>query len=1020
MQFLKPVKTKLSSIQNLSLQGYRSRIVIVIGLTLAYILIFYLFIDRLGLFVSIFLILPVSAAGYHFGRTGGFIAGLCALALNILLLTVFENYTYLQAIRYWPGYLVILAIGYFAGYLRDEALARRRMSSEVNSRERFIALVSIATKGIVGTKRPEDAYFRLITHLTNLFVADYAYLIRWDEANEQASLIAATKLLEGTSLPVALESGDANLVEAVLQSRHSMVIEDVQKSAYMINPHPFKDLAFQTKSALVIPLTMEDYCFGVVTLAFDSPRRFTTEEIVYVELASSQITLALRTLQQQLEIESQLREAKALANIERALSESERVGVDKVLQLIVDSAIELIPKAKNVILHLLDDEKQVLVPRAVAGIREIPKGQLNMRPGEGVAGQVMATGRVINIADIRTDERFLNQTIPVKFRSLVVAPIKSHEECIGTISIHSDAAHAFNDNEVTLLETLGTQVSIGIDNANLLETTQKNLAEINILYRISQVLATSLDADQLMKNVATLLQQNFEYQNVIIFAVDPESGELIARQGSGAIAARLIKQGYRLPVGAGIAGHVAKTGEPFVTNDVDNEAFHVPHPFSSDIKYELAVPISIENQQVIGVLDIQQTSSLPLARRQLELLSAVADQLAIALNRIDILGSLEQRVQQRTHDLVVLYNLITIISENWRLQDLLELSLVLTLETMKADRGIIYLGDGKEPPGLKPVIQRGFAEGFQITPGSLPDDELAGRVFEQHKSLTLDNLAEIPAYAKFKGLNSYAGIPIMVRGEMRGVFSLFGNKKGVFGPDEMALLTSIADHLGIGIENSILFEQSRDSAVLEERNRLARNLHDSVTQLLYSLTLMAGSTQKMLERGHDLGAIKNSVARLGDTAQQALKEMRLLLYELRPAVLDSEGLISALQHRIETVEERLGVKVDLQANNVPELPNNIEDALYHIALEALNNIVKHSGSTMATIRFTKVRGDMVMEISDRGKGFDPNQPHKGLGLRNMRERGQMLGGEIFIDSKPGSGTQVTVKVSIPSSSLDES
>lgn len=399
------------------------------------------------------------------------------------------------------------------------------------------------------------------------------------------------------------------------------------------------------------------------------------------------------------------------------------------------------------------------------------------------------------------------------------------------------------------------------------------------------------------------------------------------------------------------------------------------------------------------------------------MLNAVADMAGTALHRIDILETLEERVQQRTHDLVVLYNLITIISENWRLQDLLELSLVLTLETVKADRGIIYLTDGKEPPGLKPVIQRGFSNGFQVEAGSLPNDELALAVSTQQKHLSLDNLSEKPGYAEFKELHSYAGIPIMVRGDMRGVFSLFANEKDVFGSDEMALLTSIADHLGIGIENSILWEQSRENAAIEERNRLARNLHDSVSQLLYSLTLMAGTTKKMLERDPDLDAVEKSVERFGDTAHQALKEMRLLLYELRPAVLDSEGLVNALQHRIETVEERLGVKVDIQAKDLTELPSDMEDAFYHIALEALNNIVKHSESKTASIMLNSKRGNVVMEISDEGSGFDPNQPRKGQGLRNMHERGQMLGGEVIIDSKPGEGTHITVKAKIPSGSL---
>ena len=1016
MSFLKNGRGIIQKTGDLSQRGILAQLISVIALTLVYILLFQALLNHIGIIVSVLLVIPVIMVGFYFGRFAGLVAGISGLALNVLLLTGFDGFVISQVTLYWPGYLVVIIIGYFAGYFHDEVLTRKIIKNEIDSRERFITLVNIATKSITGTKKPEDAYYRLISHLANLFVADYAYLIRWDEIDNQAVLIAATKSLENVDFPLPLEPEEAVSLGKIVRSKHSMVIEDAQKSTYRINPSLFKKLSLQTKSALIIPLTIENYTFGAVTLAFDSPRRFISEEILYVELASNQIALALRTLQQQIEIEAQLKEAKALADIERALSESERVGVDKVLQLIVDSAIELIPKANNVILHLLDKEKQTLVPRAVAGFKEKSKGKLNMRLGEGVAGQVISTGKMIRIADVHSDDRFLNQTIPVKYRSLVVAPIKSHDDCIGTISIHSDVANAFDDSEVILLKTLGTQVSLGIDNANLLETTQKNLTEINLLYRISQVLATSLDSNQVMQDVTDLLHQKFGFHNVIIFVVNPESGDLIARWGSGNVAARLVEQGYCLPIGKEIVGHVASTGLPFISNDAQKEGFYRPDQFPPGIKSELAIPILIENQQIIGVLNIQQTSPT-LPKQQVNLLSAVADQLAIALNRIDILESLEQRVQQRTHDLVVLYNLITIISENWRLQDLLELSLVLTLETIKADRGIIYLADGGDPPGLKPVVQRGFADGFRIETDSLLGNELAMQVFRQHKSLMLENLGNDPVYAQFKGLNCYAGIPILARGEMRGVFSLFASEKGVFGSDEMALLASIADHLGIGIENSILWEQSRENAALEERNRLARNLHDSVSQLLYSLTLMAGTTRKMLENDPDVDSVKKSVDRLGDTARQALKEMRLLLYELRPAVLDSEGLVSALQNRIETVDERLGIKVDLQADALPELPSFMEDALYHIALEALNNIVKHAECTSASIRFTREKEKIVMEISDSGKGFDTSQRSKGQGLRNIRERVQMLGGEVIVTSHPGGGTRVKVQVKIPSGSM---
>ena len=395
------------------------------------------------------------------------------------------------------------------------------------------------------------------------------------------------------------------------------------------------------------------------------------------------------------------------------------------------------------------------------------------------------------------------------------------------------------------------------------------------------------------------------------------------------------------------------------------------------------------------------------------MLHAIADMAGTALYRIGLLESLEERVEQRTHELVVLYNLITIISENWKLDDLLELSLVLTLDTVKADRGIIYLLEDLNTPDLKPIIQLGFSEGFQIEVDSLPNDEMARKVIKQHKPLFLDNLAKNPVYKDFNGIQCYAGIPIMARGKIRGVLSLFANEADVFESNVKALLMSIADHLGIGIENSILWEQSRDNIAREERNRMARNLHDSVSQLLYSLTLMAGSTNKWLERDFDQEKIKTSVARIGDTAHQALREMRLLLYELRPAVLGSEGLVKGLERRIEAAEERLGIKVKLHAEDLPKLPNNVEDALYHIALEALNNVVKHSKSKDATITIMHSKTEIVLEVSDGGIGFDIYENYKGQGLRNIRERVKKLGGELIIKSSPEKGTRIRVQLKQP-------
>ena len=327
------------------------------------------------------------------------------------------------------------------------------------------------------------------------------------------------------------------------------------------------------------------------------------------------------------------------------MSETERVGIGTVLQLIVDSARDLIPEVENAVLHLIDDDQQILIPRATAGFENESKTKLNMRLGEGIAGQAILTGEVISIADTQTDSRFLIQNTPAKFRSLIVAPIQSNERCVGTISIQNKQPHAFTPDESRLLGALGTQAAIAIENANLLQTTQQDLKEINALYQVSRGLADSLDPDQLLKNVVDLLQKNFGYYHVQVFLVDHQHDTLEARYGSGIIGDFLREQGYHLQIGTGIVGQVAETGEPFMTNDVEKIVFFVRHPLLPDTQSKLTIPIKVDNE-VVGVLDIQQVPPDRLTSRDMQLMIAVADQLSVALQKANLYGELQTSLSQ--------------------------------------------------------------------------------------------------------------------------------------------------------------------------------------------------------------------------------------------------------------------------------------------------------------------------------------------------------------------------------------
>jgi len=214
----------------------------------------------------------------------------------------------------------------------------------------------------------------------------------------------------------------------------------------------------------------------------------------------------------------------------------------------------------------------------------------------------------------------------------------------------------------------------------------------------------------------------------------------------------------------------------------------------------------------------------------------------------------------------------------------------------------------------------------------------------------------------------------------------------------------------IDITDRVHQAEAQAQALLEERQRLARELHDSVTQSLYSLTLLAEAGRRMAAAG-DLNRVEQYVGRLGETAQQALKEMRLLVYQLRPLALEAEGLAGALQHRLDAVEKRGGVQARLVVEGLVQLPARVEEALFRIAQEALNNALKHAAASAVTVTLCGGDGLVGLEISDNGQGFDSALASAGgLGLTSMRERVEQLGGAFELQTEPGGGTTVRVRL----------
>jgi signal transduction histidine kinase len=282
------------------------------------------------------------------------------------------------------------------------------------------------------------------------------------------------------------------------------------------------------------------------------------------------------------------------------------------------------------------------------------------------------------------------------------------------------------------------------------------------------------------------------------------------------------------------------------------------------------------------------------------------------------------------------------------------------------------------------------------------------RAVSDYPSGELRNLVER------EGLRLVVSTPLLAKGKTLGAIDLGTDVMRTIQPEELSLLAGIGHQIGVAVENARLYGQAQQLAVIRERNRLARDLHDSVMQALYGVTLYAEAAWRRLDAG-DASVTGEHLREIRSTAQEALREMRLLIFELRPPVLKQEGLAAALRSRLESVEQRVGLQTHFDLSLESRLSPEIEEALYRVALEALNNVLRHSYANRVSVSLLQASGRVVLEVEDDGIGFDTTLVGRqggGLGLRGMQERVNRLGGALVLSSAPNEGTRVTVEVDL--------
>ncbi|MCU0502089.1 MAG: PAS domain S-box protein [Anaerolineae bacterium] len=384
---------------------------------------------------------------------------------------------------------------------------------------------------------------------------------------------------------------------------------------------------------------------------------------------------------------------------------------------------------------------------------------------------------------------------------------------------------------------------------------------------------------------------------------------------------------------------------------------------------------------------------------------------------------LEERVAERAGEIAALLE----VSRN--VTSLLELAPLLSaiLTQLKAvlectGAGIAILEDGH----LKMVAYQGAAVPAEMLDRIIPLDRDSGylQVIQRRGPVIIEDIwADTPWASTVRAgwardeldviaaSHAWLGVPLIVKEKLIGVLRIDHSQPARFTEQDARLAMAFAQQAAVAIEIVRLYERAQHAAVLEERQRLARELHDSVSQALYGMVLGARTAHTLIERSP--AEAQEPLKYVISLAETAFAEMRALIFELRPDSLEAEGLVAALTREADRLRTRHHIDVLTELDAEPAITLEAKEALYRILQEVANNIAKHAAARHVAIRFRHMPGTAILEVVDDGVGFDPAvRPPGHMGLRSIQERAEQLGGICRIESEIGKGTRIEVRISV--------
>lgn len=553
--------------------------------------------------------------------------------------------------------------------------------------------------------------------------------------------------------------------------------------------------------------------------------------------------------------------------------------------------------------------------------------------------------------------------------------------------------------------------------ANLEQRVAARTRELSTLLKISRDVTSTLDVERLLDLILEQLRSVVDYTGAAILTVEADTLRLRAYRGLPL--PETVWQ-LRIPVTGGFGEQILTQRRPVIVPDVRTEAAppnvaagNDPGRLRAAIAYMRAlvgVPLMVK-ETPLGILAVFHHTPGYFTAQHGDLALAFAAQAAVAIENARLFEAVQRRSEQ--------FRVLSQVGQ--RITSLLDIN-----ELMSQTAGLISEAFGYYHVGIglvesdRVVYQAGAGELWQrarvtYTAGGLQvgKEGITGWVAGSGEPLLVPDVTQEPRYVWMEGsaTRSELAVPIRSKDTVIGVLDVQSDEPDDFDEGDLVVLQSLANQLAVALENARLYEQGRQLAALEERQKLARELHDSVSQALYGIALGARTARTLLERGQvERAALADPLEYVLQLAEAGLAEMRALIFELRPESLKTEGLVAALTKQTDSLRMRHRLDVHVTFCPEPEMTLPAKETLYRIAQEAMHNIAKHARAARVDVELTQVEG-VTLTIRDDGVGFDPASEFPGhLGLRSMRERAERAGGTLHIESAAGRGTRLTVRV----------